>query len=500
MDNMELESTASDEGAPAAATVGSGEGSSATALLHAELLDLGADPVLRPRFETKPSRRQHIEMPPAPPGGNYSMRLMADASQLGDSCGEVIRSPRTWLRHLLGHDIYSRVLFAAASLFTKTYVMFVFSASSGNSLVGGEGWFRTRVGFIVITALFFWNLIFPLVTMFLMLQMIQEYALREWVYYRCMAFGVLLDFKEREGWARLFWKARIVWYIAASTITLYISSIVSHRNDLVAELGGNCTGLHFGTLDCTLADAAWNLGLAPLVVLGTFAWLIIAQVHRLRQFEAERLISLNKFVEAFSLSQERGSGGGKDAAVAHLDGLVVLDESAVRAHFAHTKLAAAHISHKSTKLPMWPLEPRRSYLESAAHAADEAGYLIDFATLGRCGFTEESYAEALSASGRPPRSWCIWPSPHHNTAYWTRGLSAQCFATSQDKAFFRSFQARARGIMLFVVLIMIAGAAETDLPVPSLYLPCTFPVPSLYLPCTFPYNQVQPRRTSSNAA
>lgn len=107
------------------------------------------------------------------------------------------------------------LLTGSAELFFKTLTMFLFAADLDFQMLDvardASTWVRTLEYAIMIQ-----NTLFPYVTTYHIIGMLEEFLLREWFYYRLMEYGLLLDLRDRERMKHFFEQSGMFWYVFVS--------------------------------------------------------------------------------------------------------------------------------------------------------------------------------------------------------------------------------------------------------------------------------------------
>ena len=106
-------------------------------------------------------------------------------------------------------------LLHSSELFFKTLTMFLFAADLDFQMLDvardASTWVRTLEYAIMIQ-----NTLFPYVTTYHIIGMLEEFLLREWFYYRLMEYGLLLDLRDRERMKHFFKQSGMFWYVFVS--------------------------------------------------------------------------------------------------------------------------------------------------------------------------------------------------------------------------------------------------------------------------------------------
>lgn len=169
-------------------------------------------------------------------------------------------------------------------------------------------------------------------------------------------------------------------------------------------------------------------------VLFGFLLSSILQIRRIRCIEKNKLVTLNKFSEGWTIAE----------AAEYYASLQPVDETQVKWHFRHVELAAWY----ANKMKMDDQVVR------------DAGYVVDFAIIGQLGLNKATFHQALDDCGRCQRrlSWHLWHKylgSRYNWAAkmgrimfsdgkWASVVRASSFVDEKDRAFLMQFRKHLR--------------------------------------------------------
>ena len=194
----------------------------------------------------------------------------------------------------------------------------------------------------------------------------------ERIYYRMMEHGILLDLKNRENnsswkFVSQFVSGPTAWYV---TISAFLMVVQKYRQQA----------------------AFCKTDFQPLMVIGTFAYLIVSTIRGIIELEKRHLVTLNKFCEGkpgLTSKDEAIQNGYRrphppDEAIQLLSNFVYVHENALRYHLKCVWLKHLVVSEIKDK------EER----EHAVTDAKMSGYVIDFDKMLPPKLTKTDYDDA----------------------------------------------------------------------------------------------------------
>jgi hypothetical protein len=192
-----------------------------------------------------------------------------------------------------------------------------------------------------------WLYFFPVVSLIVVINVTAEFAAREWVYYRLLEHGVLLQFEPQESIASLLRSTGTLWMLTGTVLLTGIMVYVNH-----SQLS-----------DSSPLEVYHQLPVSEIISVLVQASLVIHELYSTRQI-TKRLVTINTLVNA----------ADKDGAIEWLRGLEAMDEKAVQFHFLHISMLA-----------------QNSAQGRASSTGDDALLSsLDFARVGRQGYNEET--------------------------------------------------------------------------------------------------------------
>ena len=232
---------------------------------------------------------------------------------------------------------------------TKT---FVFKASVLN---------MTALRVIAETPTNIWTFVlsfFPAVAIVSIICVQTEFTIREWVYYRMLEHNVIIDFPaERNSCFSLLQSAAAMWTLAG---TLLLCSL------MIYDKSSSGIGMQ-----------GWPY--TEMLNVATMAYLMIDAVHAMRQI-TKRFPNVNTLILG-------SKAGDREDTLAWIRQLEVMREDAVQFHFLHVKEADQAASSN-----------RGSTSDVPQNGVSEG---IDFAKVGKAGYTAESVKQLRSGSLKP---------------------------------------------------------------------------------------------------
>eukprot|EP00966_Prymnesium_polylepis_P315615 7292704-Prymnesium_polylepis.1 len=286
-----------------------------------------------------------------------------------------------------------------------------------------------------------------------------EYAAREWVYYRMLEVGVLVNFEPRDSWMDLVWSAASVWILSGTT-----------------ALFGLAIDLYHDRLDEFPIGALSNVGMTAI--------LMVVEVHRTRQLPS-RLTSINTLVNTVD----------KQSAIGWLSELEVMEESTVQYHFLHISehyknkairkqqmghqgiadsIFARGLPSATSTLPTpgasspdgsadgVPMGMAVPGSESSQDGSQSVDPLLDFSKVGREGFTKEAFEQL------PQRKLCPNLFMALGGSSWASSIPARSFLAQGDRKFMHWLNMM--GLACFIIsLVFVLGGITTQRQAASMF-------------------------------
>lgn len=298
---------------------------------------------------------------------------------------------------------------------------------------------------------------FPVISYASVVAVSAEFAAREWVYYRLLEHGVLVQFEPRDSVSALLKSTGALWTIGGTVFVLVLMIYVSRA------------GLH---LSADLDDYEDELPWSAMFNVLTQAALMIFELHSIRQI-ASRLVTINTLLHATD----------KARALEWLGSLELMDEATVQLHFLYIAEAARQTGLRRTRNRASRFlggespetAPDETAPETAPDDATSAGDArgsgelllpaLDFAKVGRAGYTPHAleqlrgrgscYSGALGGCGRG------WLRRLLGGSSWALAVASSTYTTRADQ----QSMSRYRCIHVVCTLVgqslMAAGVSST---------------------------------------
>jgi len=259
---------------------------------------------------------------------------------------------------------------------------------------------------------------FPALTFLCVVAMAGEYAAREWVYYRMLEHGVLVQFEPRDELWSLRYSASVLCTLLGTVSLLLLIMVVKTK------------GVHVEVahVEAVASHVPWSEVFNVIMQAG----LMMNQLYTTRQITS-RLVTINKLLQ----------GTNKAQAIEWLDGLEIMDEATVQYHFLHITES---------------IQQRQASLAASDASSTQGGteLVLDFAKVGRLGHSEATLKQ-LRAQRR--NRHVVHQALSDIAVHSLWALSCNKYTTREDQ---RTMQSRKIALLLWAVVASSAiGAGAT---------------------------------------
>lgn len=264
-------------------------------------------------------------------------------------------------------------------------------------------------------------LLLPVVSLNLILSLLHEYAIREWVYYRLLEHGVLLKFPSRRYSSS--WVIKFIWVGAALTAGALLYGLLSGQNTSQ-------------TVQLELVTATANVCVQAYMLAGC--------ADKIRQLRS-RTTSITELVGATD----------HEAAMTWLNELTIMEEVVAKYHFLHSAALCTPskeaIHQRSLSQSRLQRLLRRDPLGDTIPV--NPAHRINFATVGTLGYSEQSLSELLKGPHKPAFTIAC------SKSNWASGASH--FALPTDQQFCDQVKKWRKWATICATLCALAGISTS---------------------------------------